>query len=96
MKENLGIQISPILEEIEMALLEHQIAAQDILTFTDNGFRAAIKIFMDATLSKMWVMQENENLAMEDKCNMAEKLGEELRKLIKVYTNIETHELYKN
>jgi hypothetical protein len=41
-------------------------------------------------------MQENDNLPMEDKCNMAEKLGEELRKLIKIYTNIETHELYKN
>lgn len=96
MKENLGIQISPILEEIEIALIEHQIAAQDILTFTDNGFRAAIKIFLDATLAKMWVMQENGNLSIEDKCNMAQKLGEELRKLIKIYTNIETHELFKN
>jgi len=96
MKENLGIQISPILQKIEMALLKHQIEAQDILTFTDDGFRAAIKIFIDAALAKMWVMQENENLSMEDKCNMTQKFGEELRKLIKVYTNIETHELYKN
>jgi len=93
---NLGIQISPILEELETALLEHQIQANDILVFSKNGFRASIKIFMDVMLAQMWDLTTNECMAQPDKENMAKKLGEDLRALVKTYTNIDTHELYKN
>ena len=37
----------------------------------------------------------SENIDMEDRINMANKVGEEIRKLIKTYTNIDCHELYK-
>lgn len=92
---NLGEKLSPILEEIEIALFEHQMAAVDILKFTPNGTRAAIKIFMDVLLTSMWDLQVAENTPQDQREEMAESLGEELRKLIKTYANIDTHEIYK-
>jgi hypothetical protein len=43
----------------------------------------------------MWELQENESLSIEDRCNMANKVGEDIRKLVKTYTDIDTHDLYK-
>lgn len=95
-RKNLGLVLSPILEEIEIALFEHQLKAEDILVFDKVGFRAATKIFMDVMLSKMWQLQVKEDMEQQDKENMAFRLGEEIRALIKTYTNIDTHQLYKN
>lgn len=94
MKKNLGEQLSPILEEMEIALFEHQLRANDILKFTDNGTRAAIKVFMDCMLANMWQLQVKENTSQDDRENMALSMGDELRKLIKTYTNIDTHKMY--
>jgi hypothetical protein len=94
MKTNLGVTLSPILEEIEIALFEHQCRANDILVFTPNGTRASIKIFMDSMLASMWQMQEHENMNIDDRGAMAERMGNELRSLIKTYTNIDTHKMY--
>jgi len=93
-ERNLGLILSPILSEIEHTLWQHQCQENGLLLFTHEGFRAAIKIFMDVMLAKTWELQENENLDQIDRCNMAEKLGNDLRSLIKTYTNIDTHELY--
>jgi hypothetical protein len=46
-------------------------------------------------MDKQWVLQSHETIDMEDRCKMAEKCGEDLRNLIKVYTNLDTHEFYK-
>ena len=43
----------------------------------------------------MWELQELENMSINDRVNMAQKVGEEIRKLVKIYTNIDTVELYK-
>lgn len=94
MKPNLGEVLSPILEEIEVSLFEHQADARGILKFTKNGTRAAIKIFMDTMLSEMWQLQCAENMTQEDRNKMALSMGNELRKLIKTYTNIDTHKMY--
>ena len=87
----IGHKISPILEEIELALLEHE----GPIEFTHEGFRAALKIFFDAMLDKMWALQTNEDIDQQDRELMAEKLGEELRAMVKTYTNIDTFDLYK-
>lgn len=92
--ENLGYKLTPVLEEIEIALLEHQLAAHDILCFPRNGTRAAIKIFMDVMLAEMWKLQDNEDMDIETRGAMAESMGNELRVLIRKYTNLDTYELY--
>lgn len=50
---------------------------------------------MSVIMDKMWELQELEQIDMKDRGNMALKCGEELRLIIKKYTDIDTHELYK-
>jgi hypothetical protein len=91
----IGKRISPILKEIEETLweFEHNTAIKP--EYTDDGFRGGIKIFMSVLLDKMWELQSNENIDIKDRENMAEKAGEDVRRIIKTYTDIDTHDLYK-
>jgi len=92
----IGQRISPILEEIEMALLEFEVNLPGRkVQYTDAGFLASIKIFLTACQDKMWELMEKENMSMVDRENMATKLGEDIRKLIKTYCDIDTWELVK-
>lgn len=91
----IGKRLSPILEEIETTLLEFEVNRGEKPEYTIEGFRAATKIFMSAVMDKMWDVQERENMSIDDRVQMAEKAGNEIRKLIKVYTDIDTHSLYE-
>ena len=91
----IGKKLSPILSEIESALIEFEINVARPPEYTDEGFRAAIKIFMSAMLDKMWKLQEDEDIDIGARADMATKLGNELRNIVRVYTNIDTRDLYK-
>ena len=91
----IGKKISPILSEIESALIEYEINISKPPEYTDEGFRASVKIFLSVMLDKMWKLQEDEGIDINTRADMAEKLGNELRNIIRVYTNIDTHSLYK-
>jgi hypothetical protein len=88
----LGEKLSPILSEIENTLLDNYETKPG---FTDEGFRASIYIFQSVLLDKMWELQEKENLSIEIREDMATKSGEAIRNIIKTFTNIDTHNLYK-
>jgi len=88
----LGKKLSPILSEIEGTLLDNYETKPG---FDDEGFRASVYIFQSALLDKMWELQEKENISMEVREDMATKCGENIRNLIKTFTNIDTFELYK-
>jgi hypothetical protein len=88
----LGEKLSPILSEIEGTLLDNYETKPG---FDDEGFRASIFIFQSALLDKMWELQEKENLPIETRADMAEKCGEAIRSLVKTFTDIDTHNLYK-
>jgi len=92
----IGEKISPILEEIELTLWEFEASIGDKPNYSEGGFRAAIKIFMSAMMDKIWELQSDENMSMEDRVNMVQKCGEDVRKIVKTYSNIDTHDLYKN
>lgn len=91
----IGEKLSPVLSEIESTLIEYELNVARPPQYTNEGFRAAIKIFMSAMLDKMWKLQENENIDIDARADMAEKLGNEIRNIVRVYTNIDTHSLYK-
>jgi hypothetical protein len=91
----IGKKLSPILSEIESALIEFEINVAKPPEYTDEGFRASVKIFLSVMLDKMWKLQEDEGIDIDTRANMAEKLGTEIRNIIRVYTNIDTHDLYK-
>ena len=94
-KKMIGKKLSGVLHEIELALLEFEANVARPPEYTDEGFRAAVKIFMSAMLDKMWKLQENEDIDIDTRADMAKKLGNELRNMVRVYTNIDTHNLYK-
>ena len=91
----LGEQLNPILLEIEDAILEFDIEIGTKPNYSLDGFRAATKIFMSALMDKLWELQDAEKIPQEDRENMATKCGEDLRKFIKTYTDIDTFDLYK-
>jgi len=92
----IGKKLSPILEEIEATLWEFEANRGIKPEYTHNGFKAGMKIFMSIMMDKLWELQEGEKLNMEDRSNMATKLGNDIRQLILTYTDIDTHQLYIN
>ena len=91
----IGEKLSSVLSEIESALIEFEINVARPPEYTDEGFRASVKIFLSVMLDKMWKLQEDEGIDINTRADMAEKLGNEIRNIIRVYTNIDTHDLYK-
>lgn len=92
----IGKKLSVILEEIENTLWEFEFNHSNTpCEYEEKAIGSAVKILMSVCMDKMWKLQENENLDFEDRCNMAEKLGNDIRNLVKTYTNIDTHKLYK-
>lgn len=91
----IGKELSPVLVEIEETLWEFEVHSNSQPDYTTEGFRAATKIFMSALMDKIWNLQSNEDMEMEDRIKMVEKVGNDVRNIIKIYTDIDTHELYK-
>ena len=91
----IGKKLSPILEEIELAILDYEVNIGLKPNFTPEAFRAAIKIFMSVFTDKIWELQETERMDIETREKMITKAGNEFRKLIKIYTGIDTFNLYK-
>lgn len=95
MRTPIGEKLSPVLSEIEDTLWEYEAYNGSKPGYTIKGFRAAVKIFMSVLADKIWELQSDENIEMEDRLKIAQKCGEDVRKLVKVYTDIDTHKLYK-
>jgi len=91
----IGQKLSPILKEIEEILWEFEATNQGKPNYTIEGFQAATKIFMSVLMDKMFELQTDESLNLKNRLNMAQKAGEDIRQLIKTYTDIDTYELYK-
>jgi hypothetical protein len=91
----IGEKLSSVLSEIESALIEFEANVARPPEYTNEGFRAAVRIFLSAMLDKMWKLQEDEGIDIDTRADMAEKLGNEIRNIVRIYTNIDTHNLYK-
>ncbi len=92
----IGQKISPILQEIEETLWEFEANRPGIKPeFTILGFRGAIKIFTSVLLEKIWQKQETNLITQEERQKLAQEAGEVIRELVKKYTGIDSHNLYK-
>jgi hypothetical protein len=95
--KTLGQKISPVLNEIEDALWDKEFnLPNQPHKYTTEGFRSSIKIFMSAILDKMWDYQNKKKVPQKVKEKQARKAGKEIRKFIKQYTGIDSHDLYKH
>lgn len=92
----IGKKISPILNDIEEMLWEFEANKGIKPEYSMEGFRAATKIFMSVLMDKIWELQADEKIDMEDRIKMVEKAGQDVRSLIKTYTNLDSHDFYKD
>lgn len=63
--------------------------------YSNRDFMNATIIFQTALMDKMFDNQDYDNMSIEDRMNMAESCGQELRKLIHTYTGLDTHDVDK-
>lgn len=90
----IGQECGPILEDIEVAIWNFELDNPGVrANYSNDAFRASIKIFISAITDKLMKLQEEEAMSSKIRMHMAEELGNKLRNLIKVYTNIDTREL---
>jgi hypothetical protein len=94
-RQTIGQKLSPILKEISEALWEFDAQGLGSPRFNDEDLASATKIFMSVVFDMMWKLKTKEDLDLETSGAMAEKLGHELRHLIKVYTGLDSHDFYK-
>ena len=63
--------------------------------YSNRDFMNATIIFQTALMDKMFDNQDYDDMSIEDRMNMAESCGNELRKLIHTYTGLDTHDVDK-
>lgn len=89
------IPYGKVLIEIENGLWEHDDRVNDGIaepyTYTDEHFRACLKIFMSGLLWKLWETNDND---IEKMIGLAGKMGEDIKELVGAYTGINTHDLF--
>jgi hypothetical protein len=83
----------PILKEIATGMLER---AEDKPNFSNDSLLDATLIFQTVLFDKVHDLQVDENMKLKYGLEMAESLGNELRKIIKIYTGLDTHDLVNN
>jgi hypothetical protein len=82
----------PIFSEIANGLLE---VAEIKPNYSDNAMLDVTLIFQSVFMDKIFDNQNFDNMSIGDRLNMAQKAGEDLRKLIHTYTGLDTHELVR-
>jgi hypothetical protein len=91
----IGEAIKPLLLIIENAIWNFEVDKDELPRFDDDAFRATIKIFATALIERIWILQEGEHMSLDDRVKMALSAAAEVQKIVKVYANIDTKELYK-
>jgi hypothetical protein len=82
------------LEFIASDFLEQNAAARGMENkpnYTNREFMNAVIIFQTALMDKMWDNQDFDGMSMDDRMKMVESCGLELRKLVHIYTGLDTH-----
>lgn len=80
----------PILKEIATGMLE---TAEMKPNYSDEAMLDACLIFQSVFMDKIYENQNYDKMLFKDRLKMAEKAGEDLRKLIHTYTGLDTVKL---
>ena len=86
-----GEKLSVVLSEIEDTILDHVTDFPgEQPRYTMEGFYAAINIFVDVMLDKMWIFGDANGWTQEMRKAFATQCGNDIRGLVKRYTGIDT------
>lgn len=83
----------PILKEIALGMLE---TAEIKPNFSNDALLDATLIFQTVFMDKLYDCQEYDKMNIEDRLNMSDKAGNDLRKIIHTYTGLDIHKLVNN
>lgn len=83
----------PIFEEIANALLD---VAEIKPNYSDNALLDVLIIFQSVFMDKLFDNMEYDSMSLEERENMAESAGRDIRKLVFTYTGLDTHKLVDN
>jgi len=90
----LGEKLSPVLESLFDTLVDHKVMFPEVpIDVTDKAFLGAVQLLADVLLSRMFDLQMEEGMSLEQGGKMAKHAGESLHKLILEMTNIDTRKL---
>lgn len=92
----IGKELESTLLKIESTINEFDHVVGLPPEYSDDAFRACLKIAMSAIMDKLWVMVQSDGISQEEAGLMAENCGNDFRYFIKIYTNIDTINLYEN
>lgn len=87
----IGKKLSPILNEIADTILEFNVSKGLPPKYDNSVLESATYIFMSVMADKMWELQEKENMDIEIRQKMGEELGHAIKKLIWIYTGIDSN-----
>lgn len=87
-------------ELIEMKVMIQQcseisLRIEEKPNFSDNDFIYATQVFMWFLTDKMFDLQTEQNMDINDRVLMSDSAGKELKKLIHTYTGIDTVGYFK-
>jgi hypothetical protein len=82
-------QIEEVIADISVAMLERN----GIPNYSERALLKSVIVFSRVLYSHQWRLMERENMPMEHREKMAEQFGNELRKIVKIYTSIDLHEV---
>ena len=80
--------VSEILDQNEEA-----VGNENKPNYTNRDFMNCLIIFQTALMDKMFDNQEYDKMSFEDRINMANQCGLDLKKLIHTYTGLDTHKI---
>jgi hypothetical protein len=86
----IGEKIGDAAAFLSAALEEHDENHGTPPGFTDDGLFAIIDLFVAALMDRVWRLQEKEGMDFPDRIAMVHSLGEEVRRIAKVYADVDT------
>lgn len=93
--KEIGGLIASILSNTEKTIRTYEFDAE-IIEYPASAFKSCVFLFSTIMMWEMWNLQEKEDIDMKDRVNMATKLGEDIRQLVKTYTGLDTFNFYQN
>ncbi len=91
--ESFGKIMSPILLDVESAIIEYNSAVGKKPNYDKYALRSVVNIFTSVLMDRIWELQDKEEMDLEVRKEMAKKCGEDIRKLVKIYADIDTFTL---
>lgn len=86
--ESFGKMMSPILLDVELAIADYTTQIGTKPNYDKHALRSATNIFISVLMDRVWELQEKEEMDIDTRNKMAVSCGEEVKRLVKVYTDI--------